>query len=206
MDQSPSGRPINELLQFYAIERFLYRLSQSRYRGAPRAQGRADATGVEDAADASDPGHRLARPVSNDLESVRSVIADICRQTVADDGLVFDLSALTTERIAEDADYAGVRARFPGGPGHGAGRHADRLRVQRRDHARARADYVPDAARPRRCRSHGLQPRNGHRGELEAMVSLGQLNSRMKDFFDLWLLARSQDFDGRIVAEAIKPA
>jgi len=38
------------------------------------------------------------------------------------------------------------------------------------------------------------------------MVSLGQLNSRMKDFFDLWLLARSQDFDGRIVAEAIKPA
>jgi len=39
--------------------------------------------------------------------------------------------------------------------------------------------------------------------KLEAMVSLGQLNSRMKDFFDLWLLARSQDFEGRVVAEAI---
>jgi hypothetical protein len=35
------------------------------------------------------------------------------------------------------------------------------------------------------------------------MVSLGQLDSRMKDFFDLWLLARTQDFEGRVVAEAI---
>ena len=28
-----SGRPVNELLQYYAIERFLYRLAQSRYAG-----------------------------------------------------------------------------------------------------------------------------------------------------------------------------
>jgi hypothetical protein len=39
--------------------------------------------------------------------------------------------------------------------------------------------------------------------KLEAMVSLGQLNSRMKDFFDLWLLAQTQDFAGPVVAEAI---
>jgi hypothetical protein len=38
--------------------------------------------------------------------------------------------------------------------------------------------------------------------KLEAMVSLGDLNSRMKDFFDVWLLARSYDFDGRILAQA----
>lgn len=39
--------------------------------------------------------------------------------------------------------------------------------------------------------------------KLEAMVSLGQLNSRMKDFFDVWLLARTGDFDGSVVARAI---
>jgi hypothetical protein len=39
--------------------------------------------------------------------------------------------------------------------------------------------------------------------KLEAMMSLGQLNSRMKDFFDLWLLARTQDFEGPILAKAI---
>jgi len=39
--------------------------------------------------------------------------------------------------------------------------------------------------------------------KLEAMVSLGEANSRMKDFADLWFLARHHDFDGEVLAEAI---
>ncbi len=37
----------------------------------------------------------------------------------------------------------------------------------------------------------------------EAMVKLGQLNSRMKDFFDLWLLSRQFEFDGASLATAV---
>jgi hypothetical protein len=40
--------------------------------------------------------------------------------------------------------------------------------------------------------------------KLEAMVSLGILNSRMKDFFDLWTLAQQADFDGPLLDEAIR--
>jgi hypothetical protein len=40
--------------------------------------------------------------------------------------------------------------------------------------------------------------------KFEAMVKLGELNSRMKDFFDIWLLSRSFDFDGPILREAIQ--
>lgn len=32
--------------------------------------------------------------------------------------------------------------------------------------------------------------------ELEALISLGMLNSRMKDYFDLWILAKPSDFEG----------
>ena len=39
--------------------------------------------------------------------------------------------------------------------------------------------------------------------KFEAMVKLGLVNSRMKDFYDLWLLARQFDFDGRILAMAV---
>jgi hypothetical protein len=39
--------------------------------------------------------------------------------------------------------------------------------------------------------------------KFEAMVKLGILNSRMKDFFDIWLISRQFDFDGSILAEAI---
>ncbi len=36
------------------------------------------------------------------------------------------------------------------------------------------------------------------------MVKLGVLNSRMKDFYDIWLLSRQFDFDGGKLAEAIR--
>ena len=40
--------------------------------------------------------------------------------------------------------------------------------------------------------------------KFEAMTKLGRLNSRMKDFDDLWLLARQFDFDGPTLATAIR--
>ena len=39
--------------------------------------------------------------------------------------------------------------------------------------------------------------------KLEAMVSLGQLNSGMKDFFDIWQLSQSQDFEVKLLVQAI---
>ena len=35
------------------------------------------------------------------------------------------------------------------------------------------------------------------------MVKLGRLNSRLKDFFDLWMLSRQFDFDGPTLALAV---
>jgi hypothetical protein len=39
--------------------------------------------------------------------------------------------------------------------------------------------------------------------KLEALTSLGMINSRMKDYFDLWILARHCDFDGSILSRAV---
>lgn len=39
--------------------------------------------------------------------------------------------------------------------------------------------------------------------KFEAMVKLGTLNSRMKDFFDIWLMARQFDFDGALLARSV---
>ncbi len=40
--------------------------------------------------------------------------------------------------------------------------------------------------------------------KFEAMVKLGMLNSRMKDFYDIWLLSRHFSFEGSTLAEAIR--
>lgn len=198
-----SGRPFNELLQFYAIERFLYRLAQSQYRDRLVLKGALMLLVWKTPMTRPTRDIDLLGRISNDLESVRSVIADICRQAVEDDGLVFDPSTVTTARIAEDADYEGVRARFQG--------HLGKARIAMQIDL-GFSDVITPA--PVSITYPALL---GHPGadlmaysrettiaeKLEAMVSLGQLNSRMKDFFDLWLLARTQEFEGRIVAEAI---
>lgn len=39
--------------------------------------------------------------------------------------------------------------------------------------------------------------------KLEALASLGIANSRMKDYFDLWILSRHSEFDGALLSKAI---
>ena len=40
--------------------------------------------------------------------------------------------------------------------------------------------------------------------KFQAMVFLGRLNSRMKDFFDIWLMARQFDFRGSTLARSVR--
>jgi len=40
--------------------------------------------------------------------------------------------------------------------------------------------------------------------KFEAMVTLGMANSRMKDFYDLWMLAQRSAFDGEILSQALR--
>lgn len=115
-----TGRPFNELLQYFAIERFLYRLSQSKYaknfvlKGAlmlnvwegsslPRATLDIDVLGQQ---------------ISNEIEGVNRAIQGICEQAVEADGLTFDPASARGVRIAEDTGYQGVRVRFNGSLGN----------------------------------------------------------------------------------------
>jgi hypothetical protein len=107
-----SGRPFDELLQYYAMERFLYRLSQSSYRDSFVLKG-ALLFRIW-----ADPDSRATRDmdflafVGNSLENLVEVIKSMASLEVPDDGLVFDPESVRAERIKENADYEGVRIRF----------------------------------------------------------------------------------------------
>jgi len=199
-----TGRLYNELEQYYAMERFLYRLSRSRHatefvlKGALLFNtwrvGRFRTTRDID----------LLGRLSNSLEVIAQVFRDVCSQEVADDGLLFDPSSIATTHIARDADYVGVRVTAWGKLGTG------RIRIQI-DIGFADAvvpppvetDYptILDFPAPR---LEAYLRETVVAEKLEAMVSLGEGNSRMKDFADLWFLSRHFDFDGRILAGAIR--
>lgn len=110
---SESGRPFNELVQYYVLERWLYRLGESDHCDQFVLKGalllRAWDTPVSRPTRDID----LLGRISNDATSVTRAVSDVCAMP-GDDGTAFDTSRLTSERITEDADYQGLRVKFKG--------------------------------------------------------------------------------------------
>lgn len=197
-------RPFNELLQYYAMERFLYRLARSAYAGRFILKGALmlrvwRAPEIRPTMDID----MLGR-TSNDEASIVAQVREIMAVDVEPDGLVFDSASIQAERITEDADYEGIRIRFRG--------MLDTARVTMQLDIGFGDIVYPgpeemdlptllDSPVPRLlCYSR----ESAIAEKFEAMVKLGVLNSRMKDFYDIWLLSRQFDFDGARLAEAVR--
>lgn len=196
-------RPFQEVLQYYAMERFLYRLSRTDHRAnfvlkgalmlyvweAPLARATKDLDFL---------GH-----LPNSLENLERAIQTVCAADVEPDGMVFDPATVKAERIKEDAEYHGVRVRFVGLLGKA--RVAMQLDV-------GFGDVVTPAPQDIAYPALLNFPAPALRGypretvvaeKFHAMVYLRTLNSRMKDFYDVWLLARQFAFDGALLGKAI---
>jgi len=198
-----SHRPFQEVLQYYGLERFLYRFSQSQHRERFLLKG-ALMLRVWEA-----PESRPTRDidflgyVDNEIESLEGIVREVCDVAVEDDGLTYDASTVAGERITEDADYEGVRLKFNG--------YLERARIPMQldigfgdvVHPLAEEkDYPTLLEFPApRLRTYPIETMIAEK--FQAMVFLGTLNSRMKDFFDIWLLARQFDFAGADLARAI---
>ncbi|MFQ5600313.1 MAG: nucleotidyl transferase AbiEii/AbiGii toxin family protein [Candidatus Krumholzibacteriia bacterium] len=199
-----SGRPFNEVLQYFAMERFLHRLSRSPHGENFVLKGALmlvawDVSLTRPTVDIDLLGHG-----ANDIDRIVAVVKEICRQDVEPDGLDFDPGSVQAERIAAEAEYEGVRVRFRGNLG--TARVAMRLDVVFGDAVvpgPVLADYptILDLPTPR---IRGYTRESTVAEKFHTMVRRGLLNSRMRDFFDVWGLSRQFDFDGGVLAAAIR--
>lgn len=193
----------NMLLTRYALERLLYRLSISGQRDQFLLKGAL----LFDLW--FDIPHRPTHDVDllgfclADIPHLESVFKNICRIEV-EDGIVFQPDSVKGAEIRKEANYAGIRVMLIGildsarslvqvdiGFGDAVVPGADEvsypviLSDMQKPHLRVYPRYTVVAEK------------------LEALTSLGMQNSRMKDFFDLWVLAKHSDFDSRILAQAV---
>lgn len=188
------GRPFSQVLQHYALERWLYRLSRSTH--AERLILKGAMLLLAEELPLSRPTRDLdfLAEMSNDLEAVRAVIAEISSTEVEDDGLQFDADSVQTERISLDARYEGVCANVRGQLG--TARVVVRIDLgfsdvitpgPRRLVYPTLLDFpVPELL--------GYSLESAIAEKVESMVILGEINSRMKDFFDVWALSRTHAF------------
>jgi hypothetical protein len=105
-------RPFQELLQYYAMERFLYRLSHSEYAKEFILKGALLLTAWRAPLSRPTVDIDLMGRTSNELDHIRVIIDQLCNMEAEADGVQFDASSISVARIKEDADYEGVRVRF----------------------------------------------------------------------------------------------
>jgi hypothetical protein len=187
------------------MERFLYRLSESEHADKFVLKGALMLTAWNAPLLRPTMDIDLLGRTGNDIGVMAAIVRQICAEQVEpDDGIVFDPATVQGERIAEAAEYEGVRIRFRA--------TLDAARIQMQLDIGFGDVVVPAAVRTVYPTMLGLpaplllaySKETAIAEKLEAMVKLGELNSRMKDFFDIWLLSRSFDFDGPTLCEAIK--
>jgi len=192
------------VLTQYANERFLYRLSSSKFRSQFVLKGAALFVAW------TGRSHRPTRDLdllgygdpSTDLlaQSMKS----ICEEKVEPDGLEFDSESVQASEIREEREYGGIRVQMV------AALEAARISLQ--------IDVgfgdviVPSAqeiAYPVLLDFpapwiKGYTQESVIAEKLEAIVALGLANSRMKDFYDLCAFANGFSFKGEILVEAIQ--
>lgn len=199
-----TDRPFDELLQYYAMERFLYRLSRSEHRDKFVLKGALMFMAWKGPRSRATRDIDLAGKTKNSVENLVAIVMEVCEVEVEPDGMRFDPSSAAGERIKEDADYAGVRVRFIGRLEQA--RAAMQIDVGFGDTITPEPvaiEYpvILDMPAPR---LKGYPRETVVAEKYQAMVYLGLLNTRMKDFFDLWLLAHQFDFEGALLSEALR--
>lgn len=191
-------------LSRYGVERLLYRLSTSRSVELFVLKG-AVLVGTWAAVP-----HRATRDVDflglgePAPERLVAAFRELAAAEGGDDAIVFDPESVRADGIREDNRYGGVRLRMTAN--FGGAVVPVQVDVGFGDAVEPAAEWMDfptllDLPVPR-IRAYTRYSVVSEK--LEAIVALGMLNSRMKDFYDLWVLSREFDFDGAKLATAIR--
>ncbi len=192
------------LLTRYALERLLYRLSVSPHRDRFILKGAM--LFVTWVADPFRPTRDLDLLGHGDADAVAiaETFRAICAQPVADDGVTFDVAALTAAPIREEIEYGGVRVRTTATIA--GARIAIQVDIGFGDAitpAAIEIDYpaLLDGPAPH-LRAYPVETVVAEK--FEALVTLGVANSRLKDFYDLWVISRTFEFRQTALVEAVQ--
>lgn len=197
-----SKRPLDQLLTRYALERLLHRLGRSEYREQYALKGALLVSTWFDSP------HRPTRDV--DFLGLGDPSIDVLlprfreiASIAADDGLQYEVAALKAELIREDQDYGGVRlrtiatlagARIPIVIDIGFG-DATEPGLEEID-----LPALLDMPAPHLL---AYPPETVIAEKFEAMVKFGLANSRLKDYYDVWALFATREFDAARLLGAI---
>ena len=143
--------------------------------------------------------------VSSNGKNLLKIINTVIAESPPEDGIVFDPQSVSVEETQIDADYQGIRVKLI------ALLERSRIPIQIdigfSDELTSRAESIeyPNILPDLKTVSMKGYPKEAVVAEkFHAMVRHGELNSRMKDYYDLWLISETFEFDGKSLQMAIE--
>lgn len=139
---------------------------------------------------------------SRSSEGVEEIFRELCNVLFAEDGLIYEPETISTQKIGAEEEYEGIRvkllarlenARIPLQVDIGFG---DAVKAGRLEYPTLLSMPAP------RIQAYPMVTVIAEKSE--AIAHLGMLNSRMKDFFDIWFLARTFHFDAQSLSDALR--
>jgi predicted nucleotidyltransferase component of viral defense system len=198
-----SGAPFQQVLQQYAMERFLYRVSKSRHAQSVILKGALllKTIGIPNARPTMDID--MLRKGKADQASLIALVKDCAVLKVEADGLTFLADSVSAEEITKDSEYKGTRILMDA--------RMDNVRLRIQIDFGAGDVMVPG---PRmieypvflggdKIQLLAYPVESAVAEKLQAMVALGAANSRMKDFYDVWICSQHLDFNADTLLKAI---
>ncbi len=195
-------QPFELLVTRYVLERLLYRLSTTKHRDRFVLKGAMLMTTWFDVPFRPTRDLDLLGFGDDDPDAMLAAFREICAVEV-NDGVQFDVASLTIDSIRDETEYGGLRLKAY------ATIAEARVRVTvdigfgdavEPEIAELELPVLLDQPSPR-LRAYPCETVIAEK--FQAMVMLGRANSRMKDFYDVWLLSRTHEFDDERLPRAI---
>ena len=199
-----NGCTFQEALTYYGLERTIYRISVSKYADQFVLKGGIFLYAIFNRKyeRATTDVDLLARRISNSGEEMKSVFRDILSQDI-DDALVFDTDSIAVEDITEFKEYHGLHISAVG--------YLDRTKIPVGIDIGFGDVIYPDAVKmdfpvildmdPPRVNAYSLESSIAEK--LEAIIHNGYLNSRYKDFYDIYVLSQKYEFSYEELRNAV---
>lgn len=197
------GRPFDEILRYYAIERFLFRLSISPYTEKFFLKGGLMLKVWDSMSHRPTMDIDFLAKISNQFENVRQIISEVASISYEEDAIQFDTQKLILHETQTGADYRGVSASFSA--------HLFTTRIPLQIDIGFNDLIVPSPQKicyPTLLKMPvplllGYTVETVIAEKLESIVKLALVNTRMKDFYDLMILMKMFEIDHEKLVAAI---
>lgn len=199
------GQSFNDVLQYYGMERFLYRLSKTRHVNDFILKGGLMFYGL------GIPMRRVTRDIDflgiaeNAQRDILSVFREALSVSCPNDGILFDDKTLRVSETQPEVDQGGIRIAFVG--------YLGKMRVpiqvdigfsDELASETLRVDYPVILAGMETPHLRGYPPEAIISEKFHAMVRFADVNSRWKDYYDIFLLTETFEFESASVANSIR--